>query len=393
MRLGLYHEPVHTDGRTYDTYGSFARYVEEFARHFDEVIVFAPTTDRPTYYSGAPLDRPNIRVAPLPYFETHAQAYRRVFEIRRVFRRYADSLDLINARGTAPLAYMLWWLTRKRDVPLLYHFASDPFEAIARNEKYRGWYGAFARTAYGLEFAIQRHILRRNYGFASGRPLYERLRAHTENVGFIVDSCLQDADYHLREDCCRGPVIRVLYVGYLRHGKGLEDLVASLAILRQQGRDVVLDLVGSGERRADLEAQASAAGVREHVNFAGYVKMGPELNAYYNNADIFALPSLSEGSPRVIIEALGHSLPVVATDVGNIAEQLGQGQRGVLVPMNDPAGLAAGLGRVIDDAEFRQQCIRTGYAYAREHNLEGFVARMAQKGRELVQQRQRSPGP
>ena len=52
MRIGLYHEPVHTDGHTFDTYGSYARYVLEFARHFDDVTVFAPVTDQPTYFSG-----------------------------------------------------------------------------------------------------------------------------------------------------------------------------------------------------------------------------------------------------------------------------------------------------------------------------------------------------
>jgi glycosyltransferase involved in cell wall biosynthesis len=340
VRIGLYHEPVHTDGHTFDTYGSYARYVLEFARHFDDVTVFAPVTDQPTYFSGCPLAAPNVTVAPLPYFETHIRAYRHAPAIVRVFRRHCDTLDVINARGTAPLAYVLWWLTRRRGVPFLYHFSSDPFEMIARSPKYRGPYRWFAWSAYSCEFAIQKHIMRRNYSFTDGSAIAERLRRYTPNVEPIVLSTLQAEDYYVRDDSCTGAVVRVLYVGYLRQGKGLDDLLEALGILRRAGRNVELELV-------------------------------------------------SEGSPRVIIEALGHSLPVVATPVGNIAELLANGQRGLLVPMNDPAALAAGIARLIDDGDFRRRCIHDGYAFARQHGLDAFVARMAEKAKELIAQRRR----
>ncbi len=384
MRIGLYHEPVHTDGTSYDTYGGFARYVLEFARHFDDVTVFAPATDRPTYFSGVPLDARNVTVVPLPYFETHVQAYRRAGRIIRAFRAHADTLDVINARGTAPLAYVLWWLTRRRGVPFIYHFSSDPFEMIARSDKYRGLRGYVAYWAYSLEFAIQAHIARRNYSFSDGSGISSRLQKHIANVEPIVLSTLQPDDYYLRADSCTSEPVRVLYVGYLREGKGLKDLVAALGILRQEGRDVVLDLVGEGELRGPLIEQVRQLGLASYVNFLGYVTLGPALNAVYDRADIFALPSLSEGSPRVITEAMGHSLPVVATPVGNIAESLAEGRRGVLVPLSNPPALAAGLRRVMDDAAFRRQCIEEGYAFAREHGLDRFVARMAAKAYEMI---------
>ncbi len=388
MRIGIYHEPLHTDGRSYDTYGSYARYLLEFARHFDQVTVFAPVTDQPTYFSGVPLDAPNLTFAPLPFFMTHAQAYRRAPAIIRVFRRHAASLDVMNARATAPLAYVLWWLTQRRGVPFLYHFASDPFELMARSPKYRGLYGCFARAMYGGEFAIQKYIMRRNYSFSDGSGIAARLHRHTPHVESVVHSTLRPEDYHLRSDACTGPVIRVLYVGYLRDGKGLPDLVAALDILRRAGRPVEVELVGEGEMEAPLRAQVSRLGLQPYVHFRGYAMLGPQLNEHYNAADIFTLPSLSEGSPRVILEAMGHSLPVVATPVGDIAESLDDGRRGVLVPLRNPEALAAGIARLIDDAPFRRTCIQRGYEFARAHSLASFVARMAAKAKELVAARQ-----
>jgi glycosyltransferase involved in cell wall biosynthesis len=393
MRIGLYHEPVHTTGLAYDTYGGYARYVLEFARHFEQVTVFAPVTDQPTYFSGVPLDAPNVTVAPLPYFEKHVQAYRHARAIVRTFRQHCDTLDVINARGTAPLAYVLWWLTRRRGVPFLYHFSSDPFEMIARSPQYRGLLGYFAYWAYSVEFAAQKFIMRRNYSFTDGSAISVRLRRYTPNVEPIVLSTLQAEDYYEREDCCTGPVVRVLYVGYLRQGKGLADLVTAVAILRQAGRNVELDLIGEGELRQPLSEQVERLGLQPYVHFRGYMTLGPQLNASYNQADIFALPSLSEGSPRVITEAMGHSLPVVATPVGNIAESLDEGRRGVLVPRDDPQALAAGLARLMDEPEFRRQCIRAGYAFARQHGLDVFVARMAQKAQEMIATARRGREP
>jgi glycosyltransferase involved in cell wall biosynthesis len=393
MRIGLYHEPVHTDGRTYDTYGGYARYVLEFARHFEQVTVFAPATRAATYFSGCPLDAPNVTVAPLPYFDHHSQAYRRAPAIIRVFREHSDELDVINARGTAPLAYVLWWLTRRRGVPFIYHFSSDPFETIARAPKYRGLYGCFAWAAYSFEFAIQKHIMRRNYSFTDGSGISSRLQRYSPNVEPIVLSTLTAEDYYLRSDSCTGPVVRVLFVGALRAGKGIDDLVEAAGILRRAGRKVEIEVVGDGEARQPLVALAAQRGLQDAVHFRGVATLGPELSAHYNAADIFALPSLSEGSPRVILEALGHSLPVVATPVGNIAESLGEGRRGVLVPFKDPSALAAGIARLIDDGALRRQCIREGYAYARQHGLDVFVVRMAQKARELAEEARRGRLP
>ena len=387
MHLGLYHEPVHTDGKGFDTYGPFARYALEFTKHFEHVTVFAPTTDQPTYFSGYPLSADNLTVAALPFFQTHAQAYGRWRSILRVFRRHCDSLDVINARGTAPLAYALRWLTRKRPVPFLYHFASDPFEIIRTTPKFRGWYGRFARAAYGAEFAIQKAIMRRNYAFASGSALCRRLRQYTPNVEEVVDSTLCAADYHLREDCCRGEVVRLLYVGGLKPGKGLEDLIEAVGILRRDGRNVELELVGEGPLRESLERQVEEVGLERQVHFRGRTVMGPDLNARYDGADIFVLPSLSEGSPRCVLEALGHSLPVIATDVGNIAEMLDGGRRGVLIPPRDPRAVADAVVRIVTDEPLRKRCIVEGCRFARQHSVEVFVAQIARKAIELTEQR------
>ncbi|HET6429724.1 MAG TPA: glycosyltransferase family 4 protein [Phycisphaerae bacterium] len=392
MHLGVYQEPVHTDGAGYDTYGPFARYLNGLARHFDQVTVFAPTTAEDTYFSGHPLLAGNLTVVPLPFFMTHAQAYRKAFRIWRAFRRHARGLDAVIARGTAPLAYLLYLLTPKR-CPFLYHFASDPFEIIRTSPKYRGPKGWFARAAYGLEFAIQKYIVRRNFAFASGQAVCERIRRITPNVEGVVTSALAEEDYFGREDTCRDGPIRLLYVGYLRPEKRVDDLLRAAGLLRDRGVQVRVDVAGEGAIRSDLQKLGDELGLSGQVWFHGYVRMGPPLNALFNAADIFVLPSISEGSPKVVLEAMAHSLPVVATAVGNVPEMLEEGSRGVLVPPLAPEKLAEGIARLVDDGPFRRECIRGGYTFARQHSVDEFVRTVAERVKALVAQRRQGREP
>jgi len=68
MHLGLYQEPVSIGPGGYQTYGPFALYIGLFARHFERVTVFAPVDKGESYFSGFPIDQPNVTVAPLPFY-------------------------------------------------------------------------------------------------------------------------------------------------------------------------------------------------------------------------------------------------------------------------------------------------------------------------------------
>ena len=99
----------------------------------------------------------------------------------------------------------------------------------------------------------------------------------------------------------------------------------------------------------------------------------PELLAA---ADVFVLSSASEGAPLSILEAMAAGLPVVASNVGGIAELVEDGVTGLLVPPADPVRLAQALARVLDDRDLRQRLGTAGRARARERfDLGGLACR------------------
>lgn len=164
---------------------------------------------------------------------------------------------------------------------------------------------------------------------------------------------------------------RLLFVGALCHRKGLVDLVTALHVLRARGvDDWDLEIVGGAAEVGDEEADEIRAVVRR----AGWgdaltgVHQGAALGARFRAADVFVLPSLAEGQPMVILEAMATGLPVVATRVGAVPDMVRDRVDGILVEPRDVAALAAALGELLGSAELRR---RMGAA-ARDHAEERY---------------------
>jgi glycosyltransferase involved in cell wall biosynthesis len=138
----------------------------------------------------------------------------------------------------------------------------------------------------------------------------------------------------------------LLAVGNLYPVKGHRVLLAALALLRSRYPDVHLALAGRGELADELQALARREGLAERVHFLGLRSDIPNLLA---GADIFVMPSLAEGLPLALLEAMFAGRPIVATSVGEVPTALGDGAAGLLVAPGDPAAFAAGLDRLLSN--------------------------------------------
>ena len=136
----------------------------------------------------------------------------------------------------------------------------------------------------------------------------------------------------------RAAPLRLVTVGRLSPEKGHAVLIEALALLDRAGAgDFVLEVVGPGPERAALEALARARGVEDRVRFTGMLPWGPALFERLDAADLFVLPSLTEGLPRAMLEAMSRGLPAVGTAVGGVPDLLDPDD---LAPPSDAAALA-----------------------------------------------------
>lgn len=151
----------------------------------------------------------------------------------------------------------------------------------------------------------------------------------------------------------------VLFVGNLKPVKGIEFLLQAMGQLRRG--DVELCLVGDGESRSLLTAMAEQLGVAGMCHFAGS-RPHDEIPLWLAAADCLVLPSLSEGLPTIVVEAMFCKTPVVATNVGGTPEILEDRRTGLLVEPKDSAALAQAMAEILTDADlgaaFAQQAER-----------------------------------
>jgi glycosyltransferase involved in cell wall biosynthesis len=152
-----------------------------------------------------------------------------------------------------------------------------------------------------------------------------------------------------RDAALAGHVI-VGAAGRLTAVKGFDVLLQALRVVvgREPDAAVQLWIAGEGPERAALEALTASLGLTDRVRFLGHC--GPAAMArFWSAVDVFALSSRWEGLPYVILEAMAHAKPVIATTVDGIPEAVVDGETGLLVPPDAVDPLAAALGALLDD--------------------------------------------
>lgn len=162
-------------------------------------------------------------------------------------------------------------------------------------------------------------------------------------------------------------------VGRLSREKGHADLLhAAAELLHTEPRlQFHVVIVGDGPERSRLESLCRALELQEVVRFAGHQR---KARIYYELADAVVLPSHSEGSPNVLLEAVDSSCPIVATAVGGVPELVCDEQSALLVPPHDRPALARALRRTLDEPELTRrlagQALRS---VCKRHTLDAYA--------------------
>jgi glycosyltransferase involved in cell wall biosynthesis len=146
-------------------------------------------------------------------------------------------------------------------------------------------------------------------------------------------------------------------VGRLSPEKSFDLLIRSVDQLLSRGSDVELLIVGEGPERARLEQLIARLGRGDRIRLLGYRS---DLPDWFEAMDVFALSSLREGLPNVVLEAMALETPVVATRVAGVPRLVRDGENGLLVEPNAPDQLADALARLLADPALRARLARAG---------------------------------
>jgi glycosyltransferase involved in cell wall biosynthesis len=170
--------------------------------------------------------------------------------------------------------------------------------------------------------------------------------------------------------------LRIGFLAWVEASKGVFDLLAAVAAAKDRGREVLLEVAGSGRDLAIAEMRAHQLGIAENVRFSGWLS-GREKLRFFSEVQILALPSYGEGLPNAMLEAMAAGRPVICTTVGSIPDVLEGSKAGMLHAPGDMAGLIAAVEFYDNDrSELAAAGRRARAIIARDHSIENASLRL-----------------
>jgi glycosyltransferase involved in cell wall biosynthesis len=223
-----------------------------------------------------------------------------------------------------------------------------------------GWVKPSWKTP--LYYAIDRWCLRRAHAvMAVSQDLYEAAKSARVNPERLsrIENGIDTEWFHRRCPPAHSalrtqrPAAFVIgAVGRLSAEKGFGLLIQACEALLQRGHDFELWIGGEGDQEANLRAQIAASPHRERLRLMGFQE---DTRALFESFDLFALSSLREGLPNVVLEAMALQLPVLATRCGGLAQFLRDGEDARLVEPGSVEELEKGLDELLSSAQLQRQ--------------------------------------
>ncbi len=146
-------------------------------------------------------------------------------------------------------------------------------------------------------------------------------------------------------------------IAHMEEHKGIKYLLESASLLLQSRNDISFLLVGEGALKEELKILSTDLKIEKNVIFTGERSNIPEILSL---TDIFVLPSLREGMPLTILEAMDCGKPIIATNVGGVPEIVKDGVTGILVSPKDPEALYSAMNELLDDRKRQEKMGRNG---------------------------------
>lgn len=164
---------------------------------------------------------------------------------------------------------------------------------------------------------------------------------------------------------------QILFVGQLdkTHAhKGLNYLIDSMNIVKNEIKDVKLFIIGKGDNLKHYKEYINQLGLQNNIILTGFVS-DKELNNYYTNSEVIVLSTSnnSEGFGMTLIEGMAHKCVSIGTKVGGIPYVIDDGKNGLLVPPKDPKALADAIIKILNNAKLAEQMGENGYKKVKEN--------------------------
>ncbi|MCL4870659.1 MAG: glycosyltransferase [Anaerolineae bacterium] len=347
-------------------WGPTVREINYLTCFFDEIIHVATLHDELAPASALPYKSTRVHVeAILP---SGGNNVKDKMEILRVMPQYAQVIskylrwaDIVHVRCPANIALLALFLLLFKVRPVYRWF------------KYAGNWKPQSRDAY--TYRLQRWLLSQNLarGVTTINGYWAKQPPH---IFTFLNPCLTNEELieagQISHDKRLSDPLRLLFVGRTEQAKGLDVALRVVTNLREQNVPFVFDIVGDGSERPYYEKIVAGLGLTETVRFHGWVSRD-EVNQYYRLTHFLLFPSVSEGWPKVLSEAMAYGVVPIASHVSSIPQVLRALGCGVTVPQQDDLAFAEAITAYRANPERWQYEAQAGQESAEQFTYERYA--------------------
>ena len=357
----------------YYTYGGFGSYLSEISSNFKKVHLVAHV--RNTFPPEGWYDVCHVKnlevfhllptINPITFFlylpHTVYVSIRSLINVNIVHVRMPDFTGVIG--GVLCIIFK---------IPYFTHIIADwKLQCINMPFSRKFFLGTFMKVYFLIYLQFERYVASRSIIFAQGRTVYSRL--------YKLNKCIQTIstahyNHHITkiQPKCNKKIVKLLTVGRLNTLKNHALIIDAIKKLNNIEPNIAwkLSLIGTGPLYQFLHEHAAKLCILEHISFEGKINYGDPLFSYFDDSDIFVLSSLSEGTPKVLLESLARSLPVVSSEVSGVPDIIKHKERGLLFRPSDVDGLVDCILLFYRDQHLRTKCQKAGLLFAQKNTIE-----------------------
>lgn len=320
---------LRVNGDYYATSPNFTDFLANITAMDSQYILAVPCKKQPTNPIDlsrlVKMDLPKGQILELPYYQGHFQAplvsLISAWRLSKRIRTAGKQGNKVILAGPGPNSFLFWcsWLL-PQSTQFAYFIRGDTIRTLQEIYRRHPAYLPVMALVHIFRWRILRLLrAQRAHVFTYGAALqtqYPCDESKRHVVAPLINEHWIRTDSHVStpEDSS----FRVLYVGRLSREKNIINLIEACALARNTPAEFQLTVVGEGPMRQEIEARINELQMSKLVKLTGLIPNGSTLMAQYDAHDLLCLPSHTEATPRVVVEAVARGLPVLSTNVGSI---------------------------------------------------------------------------
>lgn len=290
-------------------------YVDYLCNKYNNVILISNVKEKSfNDKKKVILNFSNIQIEPIPYYKSFKEAIFKILYFYRAIKKYKN-IPLFYCRVPDPFSWMPALLFRKK---CIMHFVGDSIEVILKNQNWSYIKKVLNIALYYPDYLLTIIASKRSRVFTNGFHIANKLKRFKIESTPVISSTLKNEDFCSENIKGKNDTLQLVYLGYIRYSKGIKTIMKIINTLFDENIRFHFNIIGDGEMLPELISFLNDNNLKEHATLYGHLEDRAEINKILRNSDLFVFTSLSEGSPRVILEAMAQKIPVLTTPVGSL---------------------------------------------------------------------------